>query len=144
MKRKYYPTRMKVGFREYKIRRPSKAEAKEKEYNGLAIVEHNEIRLRKDVGDDEQKVTLFHEYVHAKIYDTGMNQGLTDNKEEQWCQFFSQAIMELLREPDNWRIIQWAHEKTEGMKAPENAGLNAPSLPYRIPSPKPRNSKKAK
>jgi hypothetical protein len=141
------PTKMKVGFRIYKIRRPSKAEVKAREYTGLAVVEHNEIRLRKDVGDDEQKVTLFHEYGHAKIYDAGMNQGLSDAKEEQWCQFISLLIMELVRDPDNWKALQWAHEVTVGMPAPENIGLGAESLPWRLtsrPTPNPKPAKQPK
>lgn len=122
--KRFTPTKMKVGFRTYKIRQPSRKEKAAKEYNGIAIVEHNEIRLRRDVCDDELKATLFHEYAHAKIYDAGMNHGMTEAKEEQWCQFISLLVMELARDPDNWKILQWAHDETAGARAPKDAGLD--------------------
>ncbi len=126
MSKKYFPTKMKIGFRDYIIRKPSKKEQETRAYIGMAVMEHNEIRLREKVCPDEQKVTLFHEYAHAKIYDSGMGVGMPLDREEQWCQFFSGCMMELVRDPTNWKILQWAHEVDRGSGAPEDVGIEDP------------------
>ena len=113
------PITLTVGFRKYRIRSPSAEEKKNTKYNGLALVEHNEIRLRDDVSDDEQKATLFHEYLHAKISDAGVPLS-SAKEEERLCQFFSSCVMELVRDPDNWKLLQWAHERQQKITAPEN------------------------
>jgi len=117
----FFPTKMKIGFRKYTIRKPSEKENKKRTYLGLIVAEFNEIRLRDDVGDDELKVTLFHEYFHAAMGDQGMNTNLPAYREEQWCQFLSSCVMELVRDPDNWKIMQWAHEESKGASSPEDA-----------------------
>lgn len=109
------PTKVYVGFREYLIREAPKKERKERRYNGACLSEENEIRLRTDVGEDEVKASFFHEYFHAVLADDALTPmlELKDTEEEGLCQLFSSAIMQLLRNPDNWKIIEWAHSKEE-------------------------------
>lgn len=110
MKRKL-PPKMKIGFRTYNIKRANKKEAEEAGYIGITIMQHNEIRLRDDVSDEELKSTLLHELCHALMYDSGMSQGLSEKKEEQWCQFFSASMMQLIRDPLNWKVLEWIHSQ---------------------------------
>lgn len=112
-KKRIIPKKIHVGFREYKIVSAEKNEVKKAKYIGLAVMSHNEIRLDHGVGDDELKVTVFHEYAHAKMYDLGLNIGLSPNQEEKWCQFISACVMELVRDPINWKVMEWAHQKDE-------------------------------
>ena len=113
------PTSLKIGFREYRVKKASKEEASKANYFGVTISERNEIRLRTDVSDDELKSTLFHEYFHAALIDFGMSSILSSKQTEQWCQFFSACIMELARDPKNWKALQWAHEKGITLNLPE-------------------------
>lgn len=108
---KKLPTKMKIGFRDYKIRPAPEKEQEGRAYNGAAIIERSEIRLRTDVGDDEIKATIFHEFYHGYIYDLGLNIGLSHKQEERQCQIFSAAVMQLVRDPDNWKVLEWAHQK---------------------------------
>lgn len=101
------PKKMRVGYRHYAI----KSAPKESDFYGACVFERSEIHLREDVGGDEKKATVFHEYCHAKMHDGGLRDIFTVRQEETICQFFSQAVMELIRDPDNWKMILWAKEK---------------------------------
>ena len=111
IKKESSPTKMKIGFREYNVRAAPLKERKDRRYNGASIIEQNEIRLRTDVSNDEIKATIFHEFFHSYIYDLGLNLGLKGAEEEKMCQLFSAAVMQLVRDPDNWKVLEWAREK---------------------------------
>ena len=101
---KSFPSHFNIGHLHHKIR-----QVKTIDCPGLCIFERSEIYIKHDLGSEESKSTLFHEYCHASLYNFGIIP--SDKMEEQICQCFSQSIMELIRDPDNWKIIKWAREK---------------------------------
>jgi Zn-dependent peptidase ImmA (M78 family) len=108
------PKKMKVGYRHYAI----KSVDKDSDFYGACVFERSEIHLREDVGGDEKKSTVFHEYCHAKMHDGGLRDVFTARQEETICQFFSQAVMELIRDPNNWKMILWAKERDKDSLPP--------------------------
>mgnify|MGYP001165999684 CR=1 FL=1 len=96
------PKRMRVGYRHYAI----KSAPSESDFYGACVFERSEIHLREDVGGDEKKATVFHEYCHAKMHDGGLRDIFTTRQEETICQFFSQAVMELIRDPEYMALLR--------------------------------------
>lgn len=76
---------------------------------GQCDFKSNLISLSLSVGGDELAATIFHEYFHAKIYDLGLNLGISEQQQEKDCQLFSTCVMELIK--DNWKLLEWAKEQ---------------------------------
>ncbi len=102
------PKSIKVGFRTYKI--IPYGPIRDPKYHGSCDYVKSEIELARGLGDDEKKVTLFHEYFHAAMYDVGFSTNIPLKKEEELCQFFSSCVMELAKR--NWKVLEWAHENS--------------------------------
>jgi len=106
------PKKIQIGFRKYKIVPSKETDTEAITYSGCCDRNASTIELAdSSMGDDERKVTLFHEFWHAYIYDIGFNAELTSKKEEQLCQLFSAGVMELIRK--NWAILEWAHKEED-------------------------------
>lgn len=103
------PKRMKVGFRKYSIKSHKDVKGDAEDYYGVTIFERSEIRIKTDIGDDEKKATLFHEYCHARMHDAGLRDLFSAKQEEMICNFFAGAVMQLVR--DNWDALEWAKLK---------------------------------
>ena len=108
------PKRLRVGFRFYNV----KTAVPKGDYYGCCVFERSEIHIRDNIGSEERKSTVFHEYCHAKMHDGGLRDIFTARQEETICQFFSQAVMELIRDPDNWKMLEWAKMKEKDKLPP--------------------------
>ena len=113
------PKYIQIGFRKYSLKpAPDKSD-----YLGLCLFERNEMQLKNEMHGDEQRTTIFHEYCHARMHDTGLEHMFNSRQIEAICDFFAFATMDLVRDSNNWQLLEWARQKSQEKALP----------PYEVP-----------
>ena len=68
---------------------------------GSCDIMYKNISIRQDLSDEAKQETLIHETAHAIIYETSIREYLTDEQQEQYCEFVKFAypiIKDVLRQ----------------------------------------------
>ena len=101
MSTKRKPSKIKIGWREYKIIFSKEVVSEGDGLFGQLVYNENLIRMRPDIDINEQKITLIHEICHAIFYFMGSQL----KKDEDFIKGLSEHLYQVVK--DNPDFFRW-------------------------------------